>query len=106
MKGKERMMAVLRHEEIDQIPFTMYAETLKVFGLFITDVLFNLANNNRHSKTLNLAGFGKFVCHPISMLCFPRMGIATPSYALSDIERLIVPRINQHIDVRFAHYLN
>ncbi|MFX0101739.1 MAG: uroporphyrinogen decarboxylase family protein [Candidatus Hodarchaeota archaeon] len=33
MNGRQRMMAVLRHEEIDQIPFTMYAETLKIFGL-------------------------------------------------------------------------
>ena len=33
MNPKERLMAVLRKEEPDQIPFTLYVETLKLVGL-------------------------------------------------------------------------
>ncbi|MHA1522232.1 MAG: uroporphyrinogen decarboxylase family protein [Promethearchaeota archaeon] len=35
MNSKERMMAVLRREEPDHIPFTLYAETQKLLGLAI-----------------------------------------------------------------------
>ena len=35
MNPKERLMAVLRREEPDYIPFTLYAETLKLVGLAI-----------------------------------------------------------------------
>lgn len=45
MNSKERILAVLRHEEPDLIPFTMYVETLNVAGLALYEPWRKLLDN-------------------------------------------------------------
>jgi len=84
MNPKERIMAVLRHEEPDMIPFSVYVETLNIAGLALYEPWRKLLDNGLCLHANMITQTHKVICPNASMDIIHHYGNVT-SWAPVDL---------------------